>query len=134
MRKLFFCAMCALALVACKKGIDVPQGEIVYSITGDYSDVTSTSANLSGYSYIDRLSQIAERGVWVSENPEMPENSRNWYYGPGDSDREEYTVLAYSLRPSTTYYYKSYVRYRRAFGNEQYHCGEVKSFTTLPGV
>ena len=131
MRKIFCLTLCALALLACKKGVVVPQGEIVYSVTGDYSELTSKSVIVTCSSYIGQFFEVEERGILYSNYPDIPKYNSIQNSVWDGYDKEEYTMKISGLSPSTTYYYRSFVCYRRAF-NGQYHYGEIKSFTTLP--
>ena len=132
MRKIILFAMCALALVACKK--EVPEMEVMYSITGDCTNVTENSVTITCSSVTDDYFDIIERGLVYSTNSDVPNHDGTWRSVEGGFDKEEYTVAIEGLQSGTTYYYRSYVYIRYEFNIKRYFFGEVKSFTTLPAV
>ena len=132
MRKTILIAICVLALFACKK--EVPQGDVVYCVTGDYTNVTEHSVTINCSSVTDKFLNVGERGVWLSTNPDVTQDNCGWYESHDAYSTEKYTVKIESLQAGTTYYYRSYVRIKHEFSRSSYYSGEVKFFTTLPEV
>ena len=131
MRKIFFCALCALALVSCKKNV-VPEGKVEYCVTGDYTNVTENSVTITCTSVTDKLFNVGRRGVWYSTNPEVIRDQCSEYSLNEGLDKEKYTVTIEGLLPGTTYYYRAFIRIKHEFTSSSYYTGSVKSFTTLP--
>lgn len=127
-RKVIFCALCAMALVACKK--ETYQGNVQLkpvSITGDVIALSSNSATLSGTTNKGAIVTYIEHGILLSTEPEPTKgNSREQY---ASTDNLTFYIIFSGLTPSTTYYYRSFLYYD---GLSTIHrtYGEVKSFTT----
>lgn len=96
------------------------------SVTSDATDITETTAVLSGYANLtDDLKEPAFGIMWsTNQNPSV-EN------GNGDISIEidsynKYFVTARGLKPATNYYYKAFVK-----DGNFLKVGEVRTFTTL---
>ena len=130
-RKIIFCAICALALVACKKGTAedyVPP----QAITGEVIDVTSTSATVRCEFVTSRLTSHIRLGAICSTDEELTAEHYMYQIMKKEYIRD-YTFE--NLTPGTTYYYRAMMYYESGGGVASYNIyGEVKSFTTLMDV
>ena len=127
-RKFFVVVSCVLAVLACKKEVSAPTISPVCSVTGEYSDLTPYSVTLSGSAYPLPNVRDVEMGIILSEDAE-PNYERGWHCSAHNSNTT-YSVTADFLRPSTTYYYRSYLYSRGGINLLRRDYGEVKSFTT----
>ena len=129
MRKFVLLALCALALVACKK--EYPAGLLpVYIVTGEVSDLTPYTATLNGQYFIRNGMKDIEYGMIFSESPSLLESNSRVVHAHGTDNN--FSVSFDNLRTETTYYYKSFINYREGFNLEKKDYGEVRSFTTPP--
>jgi len=132
MRKTIFIALAALAVLSCKKEAAV-DGEMVYAITGEATNIGQSSVTLSCFFNVMSFMEDVERRVVFSTDPDVSLN--NYSFGR-DFDYEglpngECIRTIEDLNPGTTYYYRAVLRYRGVFDSIRIQ-GEVKSFTTLP--
>ena len=93
------------------------------TVTGDALDITDHSATLTGYANLSIELGRAEVGIMydTSQSFDDARVEDAWEL----DGNNKYAVTVTDLEPSTTYYYKSYVRNGRAV-----KYGAVKSFTT----
>ena len=93
--------------------------------TGDATNVTSTSAHLSGTVTGEN---IDAKGFYWSTNSDFSDSTQT-RFGQGLGDGSISGTLN-DLSPATTYYYKAYAIYTSE-GERREALGEKKSFTTL---
>lgn len=128
MRKVFIIVLATLAVLSCKKESRGEYFPEVYSITGDYSNLTPYSVTLSGTAYTTSIMRDVDMGIILSENPEP-----KWEYGNhlgAHDNNTTYSVTIDYLRPETTYYYRSYLYSDIGVNLRRRDYGEIKSFTT----
>lgn len=129
MRKFVSLALCALALLSCKKDInsviDNP-----YSVTGDITELTPYSATLTGSSYLNCFVKSYDQGILFSTNPHLTEETGTHYRGKEENGI--FSITVGQLTPETVYYYRSYLFYREGLNLQKKEFGEIKSFTTPP--
>lgn len=130
MRKLFFCVICALALVACKKDYSGPldTGRVV---TGEAINVTSTSATVVASFYpVSSFYKYKTRMLCSTDSEPMPGHDLVYTFWVEDTK----VYFSYTdLQPGTTYYYRGLMEYNNYMDGKLVY-GETKSFVTLPDV
>ncbi|MBO7481676.1 MAG: carboxypeptidase-like regulatory domain-containing protein [Bacteroidales bacterium] len=94
-----------------------------YLATVSQSNVTLSSATLSGLSYDNGNSDVIERGFQYGTNPDNLTETIQSELGAN-----EFTATLTGLAPNTTYYYRAY-----ATNSDDTGYGEIKSFTTPSG-
>ena len=138
MRKIKFLLLCILScLIVCSCGND-PVEEVnggsdnggnvssEKSVTGRAYDITDATAKVECYVNIpDEMLSVSSFGALYStkENPMISDCDGS--VSSSELVNNCYSVKFISLRSSTTYYYRSYVRI-----GENYVYGKVKTFTT----
>ena len=99
------------------------------TVTGDATDVTTTTATITAWAnnILDNLSTDLEVGIiYTSEGTPSKSNGKKQIVNTSDIASDgEYSVKLTGLLPSTTYSYRSYV-----YQSDLYFYGKVKSFTT----
>ena len=93
-------------------------------ITGDASNITYVSAQITSYVNVDTFTEI---GIVVSKTNEAPMNKGDGCstYKSVDLVGNQYDIVVNSLRPGIKYYYRAYY-----VANNAYNYADVKSFTT----
>ena len=130
MRKIFFCALCALALVACKKTREEGGELLPKVVTGEVIDVTPYSVTITGSARTNSFMDEIQKGVLVSYFPDFTVESSAYMIWSYD-DSYDFTITFTGLEPGTTYYYRSYLYYDTTIlGHDKHYYGEIKSFTT----
>ena len=128
MRKIFCLALCALALLACKK---TPEegGELLPNVvTGEVIDMTPVSATITGSARTNAFMDEIQKGVLVSYFQDFTVESSAFMVW-SDDDSYDFTVTVTGLEPGTTYYYRSYLYYDTTIlGHDKRYYGEIKSF------
>ena len=94
-----------------------------YLATVSQSNVTLSSATLSGLSYDNGNSDVIERGFEYGTNPDNLTETIQSELGTN-----EFTATLTGLAPNTTYYYRAY-----ATNSDDTGYGEIKSFRTPSG-
>ena len=94
-----------------------------YLATVSQSNVTLSSATLSGLSYDNGNSDVIERGFQYGTNPDNLTETIQSELGAN-----EFTATLIGLAPNTTYYYRAY-----ATNSDDTGYGEIKSFRTPSG-
>ena len=94
-----------------------------YLATVSQSNVTLSSATLSGLSYDNGNSDVIERGFQYGTNPDNLTETIQSELGAN-----EFTATLTGLAPNTTYYYRAY-----ATNSDDTGYGEIKSFRTPSG-
>ena len=126
MRKIVFVALCAIAVLGCKK--ESVQSLDGVAVTGEALDVTSMTVTLVSRFNIPDSMTPEKRGVLVSTSPDVNANNyERGFFMKDDVVDNEYRVDIPDLEPEKTYYYRAYVRFKYT---KQSVCGDVKSFTT----
>lgn len=128
--KKYFSALAALALLfACTPEDDINNGggnknnEEYLTVTGEASDITDYSAKLTGYANLPFELGDAEVGIMYDKDQSF--ESAKKVVAKGLDGDNMFTVTVTGLAPSSTYYYKSYVKNGIAI-----KYGSVKSFIT----
>ena len=117
------------AFVACDPKDDkVDQNEL--TVTGDVLNVSEHSATLTGYAYLPSQSEDAEEYTmyevgFIYDVRESFNNTKKVVASTFDSNNKMFTATVTGLIPSTTYYYKSYVK-----SGKDINYGLAKSFET----
>ena len=93
------------------------------TITGEAFDITDYSATITGYANLPIELGNAEVGIMYDANQSFDDSKK--VVATELDGKNMFTVTAVGLSPSTTYYYKSYVKNGMAM-----KYGSVKSFTT----
>ena len=114
---------------------EIPVEEEIVVITGDVTDITSTSATISGkVGNLEEIEGIIRVGVMYSTNSQLNMFAGTTYFHYCDRDSVGgFSTDLTTLAPSTTYYYCSFVVVYND-DNTKYHYGEIKSFATEEGT
>lgn len=129
MRKFVLLALCALALVACKK--ENAAGVLpVHIVTGEVSDLTPYTVTLHGQYSIGIGMSDVEFGMIFSDSQYLNESNSRVIRAYGEDNK--FLVPIENLETETTYYYRSFIYYREGFNQKKKDYGEVRSFTTPP--
>ncbi len=91
-------------------------------ITGDASEITFSSATISGKVIFDGGANVTERGFYYCVNPNPESTGNKIFEGEGTG---QFSSLLTHLNPSTKYYYKAFAS--NVSGTEH---GAVESFVT----
>lgn len=124
-----FGIMVCLACVSCEK-ISYPELDFILTCTTlDATEVTETSAILSGTINMD-LAEIDIEGTktcgfFYDASPYIYHHSSK-NVKANISSGKEFSVQLFDLIPGVTYFYQAYL----CTNDELYRVGEVKSFTT----
>lgn len=128
MRKLILVALCAMAVIACKKDPVGATGDLTpSSTTGEVVFLSSTTAVVSARSNKGAIMTYTEQGIFLSEDPDVRAHYIHQTYASNDDS--SFSITFIGLTPSTTYYYQSFLYYDTFSGIRKVY-GEVKSFTT----
>ncbi len=122
MKKLIYlCGLLGVVLAACLQDID-PLNYAPEVNTGEATDITYTSATLSGTVRQNINSVVQSGGILVAENESM--EAATEIHAPS-GNYASFTLAADNLEPGRTYYYCAYA-------NSGYSVvrGDVESFTT----
>lgn len=122
MKKLIYlCGLLGMVLAACLQDID-PLNYAPEVNTGEATDITYTSATLSGTIRQNINSVVQSGGILVAENESM--EAATEIHAPS-GNYASFTLAADNLEPGRTYYYCAYA-------NSGYSVvrGDVESFTT----
>lgn len=122
MKKLIYlCGLLGVVLAACLQDID-PLNYAPEVNTGEATDITYTSATLSGTIRQNINSVVQSGGILVAENESM--EAATEIHAPS-GNYASFTLAADNLEPGRTYYYCAYA-------NSGYSVvrGDVESFTT----
>ena len=128
-RKVLFIALCALAVVGCKKESAETVDLENLVVTGEATEVSPFAATLSASFYPVSPMDVGEECIYLSEDSNTSGYMRcgSWYDEKEGTRRYRFT----SLEPETTYYYWAGIRYSIGVSDKE-TLGEVRSFTTLP--
>jgi len=96
-------------------------------VTGDVSNITSTSATVAGNVVDQGASNVTERGVVWGTSPDPTVNDHK--VSDANTGTGEYSVNITGLNSSTTYYVRAY-----AINGNGTSYGKTKVFTTLCGI
>ena len=129
-RKVLFVAICALALVACKKNSEDTLDLAGMFVTGEAVDVTAFTATLIAHYHPIASVDVDKFGMFCSKDPDPDWDNNVWYVSMSeDNMKEEYRFKAAPLEPNTRYYYRTFIK-TGALGIYNETLGEVRSFTT----
>lgn len=106
--------------------IDMPDVPVI--TTNDATEITKTSASVTGKFTYDGAGTIDEVGVAYCKSTDTPQVFTNVAANPKPAPGATFTVALSGLSASTEYLYKSYVK----IGAEYYY-GQQKSFSTELG-
>lgn len=129
-RKVLFIALCALALVACKKASDEGLDLSKAVVTGDVINLTSTSATVTVFYNPIANMKIDKKYVYFSTASNPEEGDKHWSNRYDDPETGANCFVFTGLQPGTTYYYQGYMYYDMGVLSNAKAYGEVKSFTT----
>ena len=104
-------------------GGDIQNNPDELTVTGDASNITDYSATITGYANLPFELGAAEFGIVYDDNQAFVNGKK--IVATGLDDNNKFTVAVTGLKPSTTYYYMSYVQ-----NGVITKYGEVLSFTT----
>ena len=128
MRKIIFCALCALALISCNKTPPVQGNKDIFAETGNAMDITPFSASLHACFKPTGNLKTMMKGIVCSTRTSFEDNY-TVERSTSDESVMEFVFEIEDLQPETTYYFRSYVDYKIGINNQRDY-GEVKSFTT----
>lgn len=96
------------------------------SVTGGADALTEFSVRLCGYVYPREDTGEFRHGLELSRHAEMTDSTV--VFASVLDDDNAYYAVPDTLFPGTEYFYRAFV----LRGEDEYNCGEVKSFKTLP--
>ena len=130
MRKFFFFALCAIAVLGCKKASGEYFDYSTVAVTGEAVDLTPFSATLICNFNITSSMNPDKWGVVGSTDPNPARGNSSFGYSmSSDEVAPEYRFEISSLEPETTYYYRAFMELV-GIGTDPVVYGEIRQFTT----
>lgn len=130
MRKIVFVALCAIAVLGCKKASGEYFDMSTVAITGEATGLSSTSVTLTCYFNLATFMNPDKWGVVGSTSPEPTRQDHTFILSMSAGEVDpEYHYEINGLNPGTTYYYRAYMRIV-GLGSDPIYYGKVRQFTT----